>query len=73
MKAPTMQTIPDDVLQTIRSHRPHLGGIIDNLATHPAQARQLEKALAIAYLSGETRLAGTELYRLSRCTVGQSY
>ncbi len=68
-----MYTIPDSVLAKIAEHRPHLGGMIQNLRAHPAQAIQFEKAIADAYLMGETRLSAMETYRLSACCVGDKF
>jgi hypothetical protein len=50
-----------------------LGRIIDNLNAHPGQAVQFEKALAHAYLTGETRLSALDTWRLSSCCVGRPF
>ncbi len=55
-----MQTIPDSVLEKIRTHRPQLGRIIENLKAFPARAVQFEKAIADNYCMGETRLGALE-------------
>lgn len=62
-----MQTIPDAVLDRIIEHRPHLAQMIANLRANPEQAPQIEKALATAYLLGETRLSAQETWYLSQC------
>ncbi len=70
-----MITIPDEVLQKIQAHRPHLVAIITNLrqATTAALIRGLEKRLADAYLAGETRLSAGEVYKLAACSAGRPY
>lgn len=68
-----MITIPDQVLEKIAVHRPHLGVLVRNLRASPAQARQIEKAIADAYLLGETKLTGSETYKLSACCVSRPY
>jgi hypothetical protein len=68
-----MQTIPDSVLDTIRTHRAHLGTIIDNLRAYPARAVQLEKSIADNYCMGESRLGAREVLSLSACCVGKAY
>lgn len=65
-----MQTIPDAVLDTIAQHRTHLVAMIANLRTHPDQAAQIEKAIATAYLLGETRLSGQDTWHLSQVAHG---
>ena len=67
------QTIPDDVLDRIVAHRPHLGTMVANLRGRPALAVQIEKAIADNYLCGETRLSVQETYHLSACCVGKPY
>lgn len=68
-----MKTIPDSVLQQIREHRPHLGGMIDNLNKFPNRAVQFEKPIADSYLVGETRLSGLDTWKLSYCCIGQKF
>jgi len=68
-----MQTIPDDVLSKIVAHRPHLGAIARNLRACPSRARQFEKAIADAYLLGETRLTVEETWKLAACCDGRGY
>lgn len=68
-----MVTIPDDVLEKIVAHRPHLASIVRNLRANPSRAVQFEKPLADAYLMGETRLTAMETWKLSACCVGKKY
>ena len=63
-------SIPQDVLDKIIAHRPHLAGIAANIPHIPAQA---EKALADAYLNGESRLSVIETAALAACCVGKPY
>lgn len=65
-----MRTIPDAVLDKIAEHRPHLAMMIANLRDAPDQAPQIEKALATAYLLGETRLDGQDTWYLSQVAHG---
>jgi len=65
-----MQTIPDAVLDKIAAHRPDLTTMIANLRAHPEFAAQIEKAIATAYLYGETRLSGLETWYLSQSAYG---
>lgn len=65
-----MQTIPDAVLDKIAEHRPHLATMIANLRAHPELAPTLEKAVAQAYLAGETHLSGSETWHLSQVYYG---
>jgi hypothetical protein len=67
------KSIPDSVLEQIRTHRPHLGRIIDNLNTYPERAMQFERPLANAYLAGETRLSMIDTWKLSSCCVGNRF
>ncbi len=67
---PNKPTIPQNVLDKILRHRPHMSQLIGNLPMAPAQA---EKAIAFAYLQGETRLTGLETWRLASCAVGRGY
>ena len=57
-----MQTIPDSVLEKIRTHRPQLGRIIENLKAFPARAVQFEKATAASRTS-----TGSPRGRLPTC------
>lgn len=68
-----MITIPDDVLNAIISHRPHLAGLVRNLRANPGRAVQFEKPLADAYLLGETRLSIVDTWKLSACCVGEKF
>lgn len=68
-----MITIPDEVLEKIAAHRPHLACIVRNLRANPTRAVQFEKPLAHAYLMGETRLTAMETWKLSACCVGKKY
>lgn len=72
-KRPAAQTIPEEVLEKIREHRPHLGRMIDNLREHPVQAAQIEKSIAVNYLRGESRLTAREMWDLSACSHGKAY
>lgn len=65
-----MQTIPDAVLDKIAEHRPHLAPMVANLRAYPDQAPQIEKAIAQAYLAGETHLSATETWYLSQVYYG---
>ncbi len=65
-----MQTIPDAVLAQIVQHRPHLETMISNLRAHPEQAIQIEKAIATAYLLGETLLSAQDTWYLSQVASG---
>jgi len=66
------QSIPDPVIDLIVEHRPHLSVLARNVrnATSSGGARQIEKALADNYLSGETRLSGLQTLRLAACCRG---
>ena len=68
-----MRTIPEFVLAKIVSHRPHLAKIVDNLKADPQRASQFEKAVAVAYLAGETTLTVRETLDLSSCAAGRPY
>ncbi len=70
MRHPNEPTIPQEVLAKIGEHRPHLQQLIANIPNAPAQC---EKALADAYLQGETRLSGIETWRLGACSAGRGY
>ena len=63
-------SIPRDVLAKIVGHRPHLAGVVANI---PRAPRQCEKALAGAYLIGETRLTAQETWDLAACAAGRRY
>jgi hypothetical protein len=65
-----MQTIPEAVLEQIAQHRPHLAVLVANLRAHPEHAAQIEKALATAYLLGETKLSAQETWYLSQVAHG---
>jgi hypothetical protein len=65
-----MQTIPDAILDQIVQHRPHLAPMIANLRSHPDLAAQLEKAIATAYLLGETLLSAQETWYLAQVAHG---
>lgn len=65
-----MQTIPDAVLAQIAQHRPHLAPMIANLRAQPAQAAQIERALATDYLLGETRLSALDTWYLAQVSYG---
>lgn len=65
-----MQTIPDMVLDQMIAHRPRLAAMVANLRAHPGQAPQIEKALANAYLIGETRLSGRDTWYLAQVAYG---
>lgn len=65
-----MQTIPDAVLDRIVEHRPHLAQMVANLREHPELAPQIEKAIAQAYLAGETHLSASETWHLSQVYYG---
>lgn len=68
-----MITIPETVLTKIVEHRPHLVTLAENLRGNPSLAVQIEKALANAYLNGETRLSAAETWSLSYCVRGEIY
>lgn len=68
-----MKTIPEAVLIKIASHRPYLTAMIDNLRGQPVMARQIEQAIARAYLAAETRLTAMETYRLAAVANGQPW
>ena len=65
-----MQTIPDAVLDQIVQHRPHFAAMIANLRTYPDQAPQIEKAIATAYLLGETQLCALDTWYLAQVSYG---
>lgn len=65
-----MQTIPDAVLDRIAEHRPHFSAMIANLRNHPELAQQLERAIAVAYLSGNVLLSGQDTWYLSQVASG---
>jgi len=67
-------TIPEDVLDRIVAHRPHLGVLVANLRAAPAHlVPVLEKRLADAYLAGESRLTPQETWNLAACSAGRGY
>lgn len=70
-----MKSIPNDVLEKIASHRPHLRPLVTNLknAKNKQMVQALEKALAGAYLHGETKLSPLETWYLSYCYAGEPY
>ena len=68
-----MQTIPDSILDTIASHRPHLSTLIANLRTKAVPASQCEKTIADTYLMGVSRLSPAETWKLASCCSGQPY
>jgi hypothetical protein len=63
-------SIPQDVVAKIIAHRPHLVSVARNIPRSPIQC---EKALADAYLAGETRLTIEETWKLAACCVGNRY
>jgi len=65
-----MQTIPNAVLVQMGAHRPHLDTMIANLRAHPELAPQIERALATAYLLGETHLSGPDTWYLAQVSYG---
>jgi hypothetical protein len=65
-----MRTIPDAVLNTIAQHRPDLVCTIADLRAHPDQAKELERAIATAYLTGEIMLRGQETWYLAQVAYG---
>ncbi len=65
-----MQTIPDAVLDLIVQHRPHMTQMIANLRAYPDQSRQIEKAIAQAYLAGESHLSAPDTWHLSQVYYG---
>jgi hypothetical protein len=65
-----MASIPQAVLDKIVQHRPHLKKVVNNIPNAP---RQCEKALADAYLAGETRLTVEETWKLGACSAGRRY
>ena len=69
------QSIPDDLVDRIVKHRPHLGVIVRNLRAHPHLAAQLEKALADNYLlgAGAPDITAMETWKLTTCCVGRGY
>jgi hypothetical protein len=77
MKAKTeMQTIPDDVLDRIEAHRPHLRPMVQNLRRNARSrvAQQIERAIAAAYLSGSAAgLSPLECWKLGAVLRGKPY
>ncbi len=75
MEPTSYQSIPDDVLDRIVAHRPHLATLVNNArnATSAGGARQIEKVIADNYLAGETHLSGLETLHLAACCRGQRY
>lgn len=65
-----MQTIPDAVLEQITQHRPHFATMIANLRAHPDLASQIEKAIATAYLLGDTHLSAQDTWYLAQVAYG---
>lgn len=69
-----MQTIPDGLLDRIVAHRPALGELARQVQSEPGRVAELERALALAYLSGgETRLTPLETWFLGSCAAGEPY
>jgi hypothetical protein len=65
-----MQTIPDAVLDQIVQHRPHFAALVANLRACPDHAPQIERSIAMAYLSEEIRLSGQDTWFLSQVANG---
>jgi len=65
-------SIPAEVLDKIRAHRPHLQAIVANCQRQDV-GRRFDKPLADAYLIGETHLTGLETFHLSACCAGRKY
>lgn len=63
-------SIPPHILKAIVRHRPHLAHLVANIPLAPVQC---EKALAVAYLAGETRLSASDTWALAACTRGLPY
>ena len=59
-------TIPAAVLAQIVQHRPHLATIAANVRSGAVP----EKALAVAYLAGETQLSGADTLHLAQVAHG---
>jgi hypothetical protein len=59
-------TIPDAVLARIVQHRPHLAAIAANVRAGVVP----EKALAVAYLAGETAFSATDTLHLAQVAYG---
>ena len=70
-----MQSIPEEILEKIVRHRPHMRHMVHNLkaASSREMARRLEKAIADSYLEGTTELTAMETWRLSFCCGGEPY
>lgn len=67
------QSIPDEVLDKIERHRPHLRLMIANLRARPDLAQILERRIADAYLAAEPHLTGLEIYYLAYCCNRKPY
>jgi hypothetical protein len=63
------QTIPEAVLDAIIRHRPDLAALVAQLR-RGADARQVEGAIARAYLYGETHLSSADTWFLSQVAHG---
>lgn len=59
-------TIPDAVLDFIIQHRPHLATMAANVQAGAVP----EKALAVAYLAGNTELSGADTLHLAQVAYG---
>ena len=59
-------TIPDAVLAQIVQHRPHLTQIAENVQENVVP----ERALAVAYLAGETQLSAVDTLHLAQVAHG---
>ena len=59
-------TIPDAVLAQIVQHRPHLATMAANVQAGAVP----EKALAVAYLAGNTELSGADTLHLAQVAYG---
>lgn len=69
-----MQTIPDDVLDKIVGHHPHLAAVVDNLRRQPALAETLERQIAATFLLGTAGpLTALEAWHLASCAAGKPY
>lgn len=66
-------SIPEEVLQQILEHRPHLTQMVENLRTHPEMAQVLEKRIADAYLAGTVHLSPLDTFRLAACSNGRAF
>lgn len=67
--------IPEEVLEKILQHRPHMAAVVANhraaaAANNVGLMAQTGKAIADNYLMGETRLSAIETWRLSYMVTG---